>query len=258
MTAFRRRTVFATPVIAIISCGGPQTRPEPRTLADWSVYESAGVCEASSIERGCPKGALCNPPPPRDIECPTGIGEGRVEVVKKPDETCAIVPPGCTDLACATQPTACPLPYDAPRKLRQPIWTVSRNDTGCVAVADADTRAIPCPPSLGASLRVAELRSACVVVPDGCADEGCVGAQTACPVPAGKDLPALVWDIARTGNACTATTRGPIAGERTFTFVCPEQTTFPPRFQIRRADATAPCELFVGSGPGVPTQCPET
>jgi len=47
------------------------------------------------------------------------------------------------------------------------------------------------------------------------------------------------------------------AGERTIKFVCPEQTTFPPRFQIRRTTLAAPCELFVGSGGGVPTKCPE-
>src|SRR5690349_10867768 len=110
MTAFRRRTAFATPVIAIISCGAPQSRPEEKTIPGeaWTVYAVGAACEADSIERGCPKNALCNPPPPREIECPAGIAAQRLQVVKKPDQTCAIVPSGCVELSCATQPTACP------------------------------------------------------------------------------------------------------------------------------------------------------
>ena len=268
MTAFRRRTAFATPLIAIISCGGGQ-RPEEKSIPgqSWNVVSRDGACEANQVEH-CPKGALCNPPPPRQIDCPGGMPEsGWLQVVEKPDHTCAVVPSGCVELACATQTTACPMPYDTPRKLRGPIWIVARHEANCLAVPECktepcatDKRAVECPPSLGmppASLRIGDVSGACAVVPETCLDESCVGERLACPMPAGKDLPPKTWDIARTGNACTATSRGPIAGERTIKFVCPEQTTFPPRYQIRRSALDAPCELFVGSGGGVPTKCPE-
>jgi hypothetical protein len=264
MTAFRRRTAFATPFIAILGCGGPQ-RPEEKRIPGetWSVFARDGACEASSIEQPCPKGALCNPPPPRQIECPAGITEPeRVKVVQRPDATCAIVPDGCVELACATQPTACPLPFGAPRKFRA-IWTVARHDADCRACktepCGEDARAIQCPPTLKPTpVRIGELPSGtCAVIPDACVDESCAGDALPCPMPRGEDLPPLVWDIARTANSCTATSRGPIAGERTINFECPQQTTWPPRFQIRRTDLAAPCEFFVGSGPGVPTKCPD-
>jgi len=270
MSAFRRRTVFATPLIAIISCGGSRSRPEEPTIPGehWNVTANGGECHAHDIEH-CPKGALCNPPPPRQIECPAGIADaGWVQVVEKPDHTCAVVPSGCIELACATQTTACPLPRDAPRKLHGPIWKVGRHQDRCLAVpecttepCDAKPRAIECPASLGvppAEVRIGQLPSgACGAVPEGCLDETCAGEQMTCPMPAGKDLPPLVWDIARAGNECTATSRGPIAGEHTFKLACPPLTTSPPRYQIRRTNVTAPCELFVGAGPGVPTMCPE-
>ena len=264
MTAFRRRTAFAAPIIAIISCGGPRTRPDERTIPGetWNVFASDGECLAGQVEH-CPKGALCNPPPPRQIECPAGITSSGIEIVEKPDHTCAVVPSGCVELACATQTTACPMPPGTPRPLRKPIWTVSRQQDGCRAVPECktepcgvDARAIACPPSLG--VRIGELPSReCAIIPEGCADETCAGERLPCPMPAGRDLPPLTWDIDRTGNACTATSKGPIAGAHTFKFECPPQTTFPPRYQIRRTDVTAPCELFVGTGPGVPTKCPE-
>ena len=61
----------------------PQPQPDPQQgtppdyQRNWTVkLDSDGACRAY-VEVHCKKGATCNPPPPRKIECPTGISVDR-------------------------------------------------------------------------------------------------------------------------------------------------------------------------------------
>jgi hypothetical protein len=117
MSAFRRRTVFAAPVIVIAACSGSKTPEEPAPKrypgATWHVSSRGpDQCMAGETDLGCPKGVTCNPPPPQEIECPA-FPEGRewVRVVKRPNGECAILPDGCFADSCVGAATACPLPF---------------------------------------------------------------------------------------------------------------------------------------------------
>lgn len=261
MGAHRRRTQFAVPFIAVLGCGGRQT-PEERPDVPgptWQVWGYGDECEAHAPMGSCPKGALCNPPPPSPIECPAGHKDGdRHRIVKRPDATCAIVPEGCTELACATQATPCPEERGAPRKLRGTFFQVTRGDSDCAAREDtcsdaSCTRAIECPPTMTAPVRIVESRHGCFLVPDGCNDTSCASPFGACPAAAGKDLDPLKWLGQRTGDACTVTSKGPIAGERVQKIVCPTKAA---RFQIDRPSRAEPCVLRAGPAPAVDTPCP--
>lgn len=68
-------------------------------------------CQASETDLGCPKGVMCNPPPPSQSKCPPfAEGQTWAHVVKRPDGTCAVLPPGCEDDSCVGAKTECPLP----------------------------------------------------------------------------------------------------------------------------------------------------
>jgi hypothetical protein len=119
MSAFRRRTVFAAPIIlTVAACSGGKTPEEPAPKrypgATWHVSQRGGPddCMAGETDLGCPKGVRCNPPPPQTIKCPT-FPEGRewVRVVKRPSGECAILPDGCFDDTCVGAATDCPLPF---------------------------------------------------------------------------------------------------------------------------------------------------
>lgn len=113
MAVQRRRVFAASVVVTIAACGGSHKEPnEPETgfHGMWSVSKMAGTCSAHEGMSGCPRGAMCNPPPPRAIACPAEATEDkRLEVAKLADGSCAIVPDGCKTAACAVTKTACPL-----------------------------------------------------------------------------------------------------------------------------------------------------
>lgn len=268
MSAFRRRTVFAAPFVVVVACGGSQRNDDaPDDFGTWTVMKSGDECQANVIER-CPRGARCNPPPPSYVECPPMDAETySVRVVERADQTCAIVPPDCKDLSCAVQSTPCPLPYGAPWPVRGPYFVVSHHESGCIAreepaCLDGDlacARAIECPADLGAApatVRLGRSRDECVVLPDSCTDSAC-GTRTACPMPAGKDLPPREWDGERKGYECTVSSRGLIGGERTQKIVCPEGSA-QGYFKIHRvAEPNGQgCELRVGTSLALPTACP--
>jgi hypothetical protein len=267
MGARHRRTQFAVPFIAILGCGGRQAPEEPARDVPgqkWDVSGYAGECDAHSDEGRCPKGAMCNPPPPAPIECPAGHQDGaRHRIVERPDKTCAIIPDGCIELACATVATPCPDEPGAPRKLKGTFWRVTHAAHDCLAREDTCTdascaRALECPASLAAdgSIRVAEVRGGCAVVADGCADTSCVQMNVACPVAVGADLGALKWLGQRSGDTCTVTSTGPIAGERAQTIACPNDPKASQRFQIDRAMRAEPCVYRTGTAPAMTTPCP--
>jgi hypothetical protein len=139
-----------------------------------------------------------DPPPPRAIACPPGMsGKTVMTVGQLPSGTCAIVPPGCVEAACAKLPTECPLPpgQQLVHKLGL-VWTIEKRGADCHAEQeDHDCppgvdcnppapRTFPCPPGVTEErpLHVAELPDAtCVVVPDGCTDTGCATERVDCP-----------------------------------------------------------------------------
>jgi hypothetical protein len=266
MAASRRRTQFAAPFIVVLGCGGAQrTPPDPPDVPGetWRVYGAAGECEADPPMGHCPKGALCNPPPPRPIECPEGYTEGTtLRIVKRPDATCGIIPSGCTELACVAQTTACPLDYGAPRKLVGQAWQVTKSDDGacfarvpaCAATETACAQAIECPATVPAY--VVQRRGQCVIATEGCADTSCVSTATACPMPVGKDLGALKWLGRREGTDCFVKSTGPIAGEVEQKIACPNDPKSSLKFQIDRATRADECVYRAGTAPPVTTPCP--
>lgn len=173
----------------------------------WTVHKQADACRAD-VRIDCPPDVSCNPPAPREIECPPGATEAAsVTVVEKPDKTCAIVPRGCTSISCATQSTPCPTPYGerlTPRPQRlSAIWSVMRGqlpDT-CNAYDDFECRVPPgqpappcnppppdrvvCPPSIGDQpMRIGKLPDGtCAIAPKPCDDTSCVKDAIACPAP---------------------------------------------------------------------------
>lgn len=266
MAALRPRTHFAAPFIVVLGCGGAQRTPEPPDVPGpkWTVSGSGEECSAHVPMGHCPKGALCNPPPPRPIECPAGLtGTGSVRVVQRPDATCGVIPDGCSELACVTQTTPCPLDYNAPRKLVGTSYQVMRSGDACFARVDACAatdpacaQAIECPVSLETSLRIAESRGQCVIVPEGCADMSCAKTTTPCPRPVGKDLPGLKWIGRREGNTCFVKSTGPIQGEHEDQIACPNDPKKSDKFQIDRATRAEDCVYRAGTAPAVTTPCP--
>jgi hypothetical protein len=141
-----RRSVFLLVVLAACSkkaskeAGGSAAAPgsgsAPAITAsiagEWNVYSTNGMCSANDLQP-CPPDVECQPPPPRQIECPAGLGEGtNVRVVELSDKTCAVAPAGCTAGSCLGPRTPCPLPRgEALPSLR---WTVTTQPDGtCTA-----------------------------------------------------------------------------------------------------------------------------
>jgi hypothetical protein len=214
MTAFRRRTAFAAPLIVIAGCGGKDAANDPSKPAfaghSWTVWKQGDKCRAD-VRIGCPPKVACNPPAPREIECPGGATETTtVIVVEKPDKTCAIVPDGCSELACATQATACPAPYQAappPEKLVA-IWSIHRGRNSPDACEAFDELACSVPPNQPAPpcnppppmpvacptgwvpdkpMQIGQLPNGkCAVVVPGCKHATCVDQAIDCPAPAAE------------------------------------------------------------------------
>ncbi len=215
MAAFRRRTVFAAPLIISLATGckgdgptttsnppGPEAKPKVRAfLQEWDVRRiGPGACEAAAPD-DCPPNTKCNPPEPRASECPPGTsGKTVIHVAELAANTCAIVPKGCANASCATVAAPCPLP--AGQKLPSrfvEVWVVEKNkngDGGCHAEEPEGTcppgvdcnpptpRKVACPPGVTDTeeKRVALLEDkTCAIAPEGCDSPSCVGATTPCP-----------------------------------------------------------------------------
>jgi hypothetical protein len=174
MSAFRRRTAFAAPLIIslVTGCSRKEETPPPRDYApnppppeikttnppeptpskfkvEWDVRRvEAGACEAEQ-EIDCPPDSKCNPPAPRAIECPPGTsGRTVIRIAEIATDRCAIVPKGCADSSCVKLPTPCPLPsgQKLPAKLAE-VWIVEKNkngDGGC----HAEEPSTDCPPGV--------------------------------------------------------------------------------------------------------------
>jgi hypothetical protein len=191
MPALRRRTVFATPVIlTVAACSSGKDKPNPAPSPSWQVRMANMKCHAH--ETGP------NPPAPRAIQCPPGMTGNLVMTVAQlaPDK-CAVLPPGCTQPACAKPATPCPLP--AGQKLVEKlayVWIIEKRgelchaeeeDHDCPPGVDCNPpapRTFPCPAGVTEDkpLHFAELPdTTCVIVPDGCVDTGCATETIPCP-----------------------------------------------------------------------------
>jgi hypothetical protein len=194
MSAFRRRTSFAAPVIlSVAACSSGKDKPkEPSAFATtWSVEMQNMKCFAL--------GPATNPPaPPREIECPPGMTGGRrMEVALLPSGNCAVVPDGCRESSCAKLVTPCPLPAGQPvvKKLAY-VWVIEKRGDKCHAEEEdhdcppgvdcnpPSPRTFPCPAGVTEDkpMHFAELPDAtCVIVPDGCEDTSCATQKIDCP-----------------------------------------------------------------------------
>lgn len=195
MSAFRRRTTFAAPVIlTVAACSGSKDKPKPEPpsfTATWQVTMANMKCEA--------RGPAANPPAPvREIQCPPGMtGNITMNVAQVTPDRCAVVPAGCKDAACAKPTTPCPLP--AGEKLVKKlafVWVIEKRgdlchaeeeDEDCPPGVDCNPpapRTFPCPPGVTEDkpLRFAEMPDlTCVLVPDGCEDTACATEKIDCP-----------------------------------------------------------------------------
>jgi hypothetical protein len=66
-------------------------RPEPAGTK-WHVFKNGDGCEAA-VSVDCPKGAMCNPPPPSKVDCPPGLTMPKgLNIVSQGDGTCVVEP----------------------------------------------------------------------------------------------------------------------------------------------------------------------
>jgi len=73
----------------------PHAHPAGTT---WHVFKAGDGCEAA-VHVDCPKGAMCNPPPPRKVDCPAGLTMPKgLDIVSQGDGTCIV----------AQEPVHCP------------------------------------------------------------------------------------------------------------------------------------------------------
>ena len=213
MAAFRRRTVFAAPLIISLAAGcsskdvppthgnppgpdidrTPPNPPPPTTkIINWDVHRIApGECQAESIVE-CDPGVKCNPPPPRASECPPGTsGKTVIRVAEVAVGRCVIMPKGCADASCAKVAAPCPLPggQTLPERFVE-VWVVEKNKNGnggchaeepegtCPPGVDCNPpvpRKVACPAGVSdtAEARVAMLK-----------DKSCAVAPDGCNTPA--------------------------------------------------------------------------
>ena len=196
MSAFRRRTTFAAPVIlTVAACSSGKDKPKPEAKAGfpvtWQVHMDNMKCEARI------PGA--NPPAPaQEIECPPGMTGGMsMTVAELGRGVCAVAPQGCTDASCARPITPCPLPpgQKVIKKLAY-VWIIEKRGDNCHAEEEDHNcppgidcnppapRTFPCPPGVTEEkpLHFAELPdTTCVIVPDGCDNTGCATEKIDCP-----------------------------------------------------------------------------
>jgi hypothetical protein len=166
----RRRTWFSAPLVAVTASCSTSSGPTTPDVNGYDRVTVDGTACVFSVQVHCPKGASCNPPGPRAVECPAGMGTARTAALgpAKPgtvDGDCLLYPEPCADRTCAI-PTPC---------LRQGFeeiaalaWTITPGSDGrCLATGTPRTRhdyhppiPIDCPP--GAAIERANAKAPCV------------------------------------------------------------------------------------------------
>jgi hypothetical protein len=198
MSAFRRRTSFAAPLIVTVATGcsnGPANdKPKRYPGPMWAVFMQPDGCRAlpTDGERNPTKETA------REVKCPPGSsGRNVVHVAQRADKICAVAPDDCFDEKCLETPTDCPLERgkSLPRKLgammeielRDGECHVEEHNPDCPPNVDCNPPApkkVECPPGITEDKNVMTALlpdGNCVVVPDGCDEQDCVGARTPCP-----------------------------------------------------------------------------
>jgi hypothetical protein len=81
--------------------------------SQWTVFKSGDGCQAA-VKTECPKGAMCNPPPPIKYACPENVTLPVTVVTRDGGATCAIefpmpsCPPNAACNPPRPRPVACP------------------------------------------------------------------------------------------------------------------------------------------------------
>ncbi len=110
MAAHLPRRVFAAPfVLTLASACSPEPAHPVSSDASWFVSKSGDTCQAeSNVDIQCPKGASCNPPPPRTYECPAAITKYPAKVVRHGQATECKVEVTTQDGTIREDPVPCP------------------------------------------------------------------------------------------------------------------------------------------------------
>lgn len=157
----QRRTWFSAPLVVVTaSCGSSSANKDPTD--DFAYVHQQGTACTYNEPEHCPKGAMCNPPPPLPIECPAGIEKDEYgRVGPKPNGQpgqCVLLKSSCNDLTCAVD-VPCPTHDWGNRTLATLEWAISPtepDDGTCTASPamrtgfDSPPAAVPidCPASL--------------------------------------------------------------------------------------------------------------
>ena len=195
MTAFRRRTTFAAPLIISVACSSRGDRPPERHYPGphWSVFMAPDGCKALAMD-----GDEASTAPAREVACPPGSsGRNVVRIAQRHDKICAVLPSDCVAESCLETPTACPLEAgkSLPKKLgammeielRDGVCHIEEHNPDCPPNVDCNPpapRRVRCPPGITEerTMTIALLVDGnCAVVPQGCETQDCVGARTECP-----------------------------------------------------------------------------
>jgi hypothetical protein len=87
--------------------------PAPAAGTKWTVYRAKDGCKAAYVV-DCPAGAMCNPPPPSDYECPQNVSLDKPVTVASDGTGCFVqyempkCPPGVACNPPRPQPVTCP------------------------------------------------------------------------------------------------------------------------------------------------------
>ena len=159
----RRRVWFAAPLVAVTA--GCSSSPKKSHETDFDRLEVDGTACVYYQHVHCPKGAMCNPPPPRAVECPAGMGASRGAAIGAGGSGCLLYPDPCTDRTCAVDTPCLRQGFDEIAPL---AWKITPGSDGrCVATGVSRTGfdshpAIPinCPP--GGAIERANAKAPCV------------------------------------------------------------------------------------------------
>lgn len=196
MSAFRRRTSFAAPlIVSVAACSSDKADDKPKRYGGpaWAVFMAPDGCRALELaHEGTSK------KPAREVSCPPGSsGRNVVYIAQRADKICAVLPRDCFDEKCLETPTNCPLEEGKtlPKKLgammeiemRDGWCHVEEHNPDCPPDVDCNPPApkkVGCPPGITEeqTMNIAILvDGSCAIVPEGCETQDCVGARTECP-----------------------------------------------------------------------------
>jgi len=92
-----------------------QTTPTQTSVAKWTIFKTSDGCQAA-VKTECPKGVMCNPPPPIKYACPDNTSLPLTIVSSDGGQTCAVevLPVKCPEGAICNPPR--PRQYPCPKR----------------------------------------------------------------------------------------------------------------------------------------------